>query len=116
MLRPAVAARDHVRPREAEHEDGRCERVDEVLEQIERLVVREVEIVEDEDDRAAASRRLRRADHHRVLGAMRGLAPLRCPARCRARDRDVSASASRKRLITARRSGRICCESPRPPG
>ena len=51
VLRPAVALRDHVGACEAQHEDRRVDAADEVLEEVERLFVREVQVVEHEDDR-----------------------------------------------------------------
>ena len=67
VLRPAVAARQHVGARQAEDQDRRIERVDEVLEEVDRLVVREVEVVEDEHDGTAPSRCVRRTGHRRVF-------------------------------------------------
>src|SRR5262249_36785708 len=57
VSRPVVAPCDHLRPRKTEDEDGRVERVEEVREEVERLVFGVVQIVEDENDRAATVQR-----------------------------------------------------------
>ena len=54
---------------------GASSAVDEVLEEIERLVVREVEIVEDEDDGAAAARRLGAPSSRPASSAARAPSP-----------------------------------------
>ena len=59
MLRPIVPPRDHLGTRKANDEDRGIERLGEVGEEIERLVVGVMEIVEDEDERRAARSRLR---------------------------------------------------------
>ncbi len=75
-LRPAVVTHAQLRAREAEDQDRRREVLDEVAEEVERLFVRVLEIVEHEHDRPARDRvRLRRRRERR--GRSRGLGDVR---------------------------------------
>ena len=57
VSRPPIAAGDELGAPDAHEKDRRAQRLDEVGEQIERVVVRPVEVVEDEDDRPPLVRR-----------------------------------------------------------
>ena len=51
---PAVAPREQLGPREADEEDRPAQALDEVREQLERVVVRPLQVVEDQDERLLA--------------------------------------------------------------
>ena len=48
---PSVAPRQHLGPRDAEDDDGPAQALDEVREQLERVVVRPLQVVEDQNER-----------------------------------------------------------------
>ncbi len=58
MPPPGVAANEDLRPGDADEQDRRAHRVDERLEQLERIVVRPLQVVEHEDGRVGPLRRV----------------------------------------------------------